>query len=256
VIRLSKILASPAEKGQPAEKEDILRQKPPSLVTIIEEAQDLPKERRGFLRPSAILGCDRQQVFRILGAPKGPQKIDNKLQRILDNGTAVHSVVQGYLARHHDWWFAPEARVYQEVGGILIKGSCDGIMVRRRDGYRFGIEIKTINHNSWLALAKPDPKHVFQASIYAVLHKVWWIVIYYWDKDKQEHKEYPVCCSKERWREVTDRVAMLRVMAEKAVQGKALSWINAKREFLPSVCLKTCDQYFCDYCDFCFYMRA
>jgi hypothetical protein len=246
--------APPEKKAETST--DILKQKPPSLLEIIEESQDIQKERRGFLRPSAILGCDRQNVFRLLRAPKSPERIDNRIQRILDNGTAVHSVVQGYLARHHDWWFAPEAKVLQEVDGTLIKGSCDGILIRRSDGYRFGIEVKTINHESWLKLTRPDPKHVFQASIYAVMNKVWWITIYYWDKDKQNHKEYPVSYDSSRWQEIKDRVKYLRGLADASVGNKPLHWPNATSASLPVFDKKQCDPNWCDYSEFCRHMGA
>ena len=157
--------------------------------------------------------------------------------RILDNGTKVHEILQSYLADHPEWWFAPESRVLVEVEGAMIRGSCDGVLIRRSDGYRVGIEIKSKAHGAFMKLTKPEPNHVMQAMIYARLQKLHWIVILYWDKDKQHMKEFPVEYDASYWRDFRARVRELKGYVD--------------RGELPKFDPDRCDPTFCQYVDHC-----
>lgn len=210
---------------------------PPSLIGIIEEVHESKTKDPNYFRPSMLPGCDRANVFHYIKAPHHPSRMGGKMQRILDNGEAVHKVVQGYLADHPGWFFAPEARVYVPVEGMLVRGSCDGVMIRRSDGYRFGIEIKTINHTSYGGVKKPLDKHVFQASIYARLMGLDWVTILYWDKDKQDLKEFPVAVSGVHYELMKARVVHLKQFVEKGT--------------LPQFDSRTCDVTFCRNVDEC-----
>src|SRR5690606_22369345 len=147
-------------------------------------------------------GCDRQNVFHFQMVKPGGQKLDGRMLRVLDNGTAVHDLVQDrYLAKHPDFWFVKEPKVTITISGAPIRGSCDGVIIRRRDMYRFGIEIKSSNHEEFMRLTKAKQMHVLQASLYMHIPDLPWITVVYWDKDKQHLKEYPVRASKEVWLE-------------------------------------------------------
>jgi hypothetical protein len=236
--------------GETQTKADLLKQKPPSLVEVTEDAMASRQDERGFLRPSSLWKCDRMCVFHLCRAPQNPQKQDARMQRILDQGTATHEVMQGYLADHPEYWFAPEARVDTVVAGVRVRGSCDGILIRRSDGYRFGIEIKTKGNDAFNKLTKPDPDHILQASLYAKLNNVWWITIIYWDKDKQFLKEYPVCYDPAVWASIEERVAAIKTMADEAL-GKGHRYTHLDHKKLPKFDPKKCDPKFCPFKTFC-----
>jgi len=211
---------------------------PPSVVGLIDDVLERRAEKVQFFRPSMIWGCDRQNVFHYpQTVPAHPQRQDPRMMRVLDNGTAVHEVIQGYLADHPEWFFAKESRVYKKVAGAWIRGSCDGVLIRRSDGYRVGIEIKTIAHAEFLKLTKPKESHVRQASIYAKLQGLHWIVVVYWDKDKQNIKDFPVEYDPELWRETKKRVRRLK------------AYVDAGK--IPKFKVDQCNPTFCQYVDFC-----
>ena len=214
-----------------------MKKRPPSIIDLIEEVNQQSTELLHFFRPSMLFGCDRANVFHYQCAPFHPQRVSPRLKRILDNGTAIHEVIQKYLSDHREWWFAPEARIYRRVAGAWIRGSCDGVLIRRSDMYRCGIEIKTINHEEFVRLAKAKPGHVDQATTYAKLMGLTWIVVVYWDKGTQNLKEFPVRVSERRWNETKERVRHLKMYVD-------------KRE-LPKFNPSTCDVTFCTFVDHC-----
>lgn len=214
-----------------------LFEEPPSTIDLIEQVLDGKRDHPRFFRPSMLFGCDRQNYFHYTHAPWHPSQLNNRLMKILDNGTAVHGVLQRYIADHPEIWFAPEARIHKVVEGALIRGSCDGIVIRRSDGYRWGIEIKTINHNDFMKLTKPKPEHVLQASLYAVMHKVHWITILYWSKDKNTLREFPVEFDASRWKETKRRIKRLK------------TYVDARE--IPEYDKRTCNLEFCSYVEWC-----
>lgn len=211
---------------------------PPSLIGIIDDLLELKTKKIPHFRPSGLFGCDRSNVFYFKQVSWHPSRQDPRMMRILDNGTAVHSVVQGYLSDHPDWFFAPEARGLLEVfPGVWLRGSCDGVLIHRRDGRRVGLELKTKGHEAFLSLTKPDPAHVSQARVYMRLMRLEWIVILYWDKDKQFLKEFPVKYDPKEWKKTKARVKHLHSFVE---SGE-----------LPEFDPKTCSPDFCQYVDVC-----
>lgn len=224
------------EVSAPSMKE-LMREEPPSLAGIIDDQLERKIQKFHFFRPSMLHGCDRANVFHYRQSPYHPSRQDPRMQRILDNGSAIHEVIQGYLADHPEWFFAKEARALVEVDGALVRGSCDGVLIRRDDGYRFGIEIKTKAHAAFMKLTKPDPWHVVQASIYARLMGLYWITIIYWDKDKQHLKEFPVEYDASRWKAIRKRVRYLKKFVDSGT--------------LPEFDATTCDPTFCQYVDYC-----
>ena len=232
-------------------EEDEVAERPPSLSELVEEGQRAAHIDRGFLRPSGIMGCDRQNVFRLLRAPESPDVLkDCRINRVLDNGTAIHAVIQKYLGALPDYWFAPESKIQVEVHGVLVRGSCAGILIRRSDCYRFGVEIKTMKHDMFVKLDKPNPDHVAQASLYAKLHGVKWITILYWDKDQQHLKEYAVQAGK-RWPDIKKRVVYLRDLAYSTVSDKELHWRNMDLSKLVAYNPDKCSPDFCAHWEFC-----
>ena len=217
--------------------ERFLTDPPPSVIGVIDQVLDGRKVDRPFFRPSMLFGCERQNVFHYGQVRQQPSQQNNQLMRILDNGTAVHEAVQSYLSNHPDLWFAKESRIMVEVEGALIRGSCDGVMVRRTDGYRWGVEIKTINAKGFKELEGPKEAHVLQASVYARLQGLWWITILYWNKDNQALKEYPVAFDPKLWDQVKERVQRLK------------AYVDAGE--IPAYDAETCSTEFCGYVEHC-----
>lgn len=212
-------------------------EEPPSVERIIDDVLESQGEDHHFFRPSMLFGCDRANVFHYTHAPSHPQRQDPRMKRILINGTLVHEALQSILANHPEYWFAPESKVHVQVGDALIRGSCDGVLIRRSDGYRWGIEIKSIKHDKFIKLTKPEKGHVFQARIYQRLQKLHWITVLYWDKDTQYLKEFNVPYDADHWGEVRGRVSELKGFIDRRV--------------LPKYDASTCDKFFCQFQDHC-----
>lgn len=214
-------------------------ERPPSLIGIIDDLLELKTRKVPHFRPSGLYGCDRSNVFYFRQVSWHPSRQDPRMMRILDNGTAVHTVVQGYLADHPEWFFASETRGLLEVfPGVWLRGSCDGVLIKREDhNVKVGLELKTKGHEAFMALTKPDPLHVLQARIYQKLMGLKWITILYWDKDKHFLKEFPVKYSAKAWKEIKARVAFLHGFVE--------------RGELPDFNPETCSPDFCQYVDVC-----
>lgn len=186
-----------------------LKQQPPSVIQIVNQVLEDESEDRHYFRPSMIMGCERQNLYWYEKSATNTTQQDPKLRLILDSGTELHRIIQAYLAKHPGFFFAPEAKVW--LPDLEVWGSCDGLLFRRKDMYRWGLEIKTTGHEKFMKITKPDPKHIRQASIYARLSGVYWITILYWDRDKQHMKEYHVHYEKSIWDdEIVRRVRRLQ----------------------------------------------
>ena len=225
------------EEGRPTETEEVV-ERPPSLVGLIDDHLEARTIKQEFFRPSMLFGCDRANVFHYKqSAPFHPQRQGPRMQRILDNGTAIHEVIQGYLSNLTEWYFVKESRVLKKVAGAWIRGSCDGVLIHRETLYKFAIEIKTISHDEFLKLTKPKPWHIRQASVYAKLQGLRFVVILYWDKNTHNLKEFTVEVDEELWKEVRGRVKKLIGFVE--------------RRELPEFNAEQCDPTFCQYVDHC-----
>lgn len=217
---------------------------PPSLVEIVESyAARQRTARTGFFRPSMLFGCDRANVFHYQMVREEEQKHDGRMVRILDTGSALHELIQDkYLSSHPDYWFVKEPKVDLVIHGARVKGSCDGVMIHRRSMYKWGIEIKTINHEEFMRLVKPKDEHVFQANIYMTLQQLKYMTIFYWDKGASHIKEFHVRRSKTLREELQERLEYLM----EYVEG----------DELPEYDKGTCNKSFCRYVRHCRKMGA
>ena len=218
------------------EAETKKRSKPPSVVRIITEAivaQELTP-RDNWFRPSMLFGCDRNNLYHYNNQSPDPPMMGIRLHLVCENGDHVHQIVQHYLGEHYKVWFAHESRVRLRILGGQIKGSCDGVLVLRKSGYRWGIEIKSINHDEFMMLAKPKRDHVEQAMVYGYIQNLDWMTILYWDKDKQFLKEFHVKVRKKRARAKLE-ARMQHLMG------------YVKSDTLPPFKKSTCNRTFCRY---------
>ncbi len=222
---------------EPEGGEDLQQSPPPSLINIIESVHDSSKIHYNYFRPSMVFGCARANVFHYTHQPSHPSQQDNRLLRILDNGTAIHSVIQGYISNHPDIWFAPESKVLATIGGALVRGSCDGVLIRREDNYRWGLEFKTMADKSFAKLTRPMERHVLQACLYAKMQRLYWVTILYWNKNTQHLKEFHIKYQPERWKEMKARIKELKGYVD--------------RGEVPEYDKSTCDTAFCRTVEHC-----
>ena len=216
------------------------KQPPPSVTSLIDQVLDKrDQEWPAYLRPSMVFDCDRKNVYHYQGAPQSPTSYGAKLSRILDTGTAIHKMLQDYLAEHEAIFFVPEVKVSAVLGrnNVRVQGSCDGLIIRRSDGHRSALEIKTISPKGFEALKAPVAKHIGQAMIYAKLMGVHFITFLYFCKGSQAFKEYQVPADDSRWQAFVERVEILKDYVD---EGK-----------LPVYEKKSCDTSFCRFVGQC-----
>lgn len=181
---------------------------PPSVAHIINEVLEGKNKQVSFFRPSMVSSCVRANVFHYQKAPTSLPNTSPMLHRILDTGTALHTVLQDYLSEHPDVFFSPEVKVYDP--DLCVKGSCDGILTERTTGYRWALEIKTIGDSGFKALTKPKPEHVQQATIYMALTGVRWVSFIYLNKNNQDIREFITAFDDEVWDVVQDRLRFFK----------------------------------------------
>lgn len=216
------------------------KQPPPSVVSLIDQVLDKREHLHPpFFRPSMVFDCDRKNVYHYLQVKQEGTSYGAKLQRILDTGTKLHELLQGYLAQHEGIFFVPEVKVSATLGerNAFIQGSCDGLIIRRSDGHKSVLEIKTIAPKSFETLKAPIPKHIGQAMIYARLLGVYYVTFLYFDKGGQAFKEFVVPADDARWDAFVERLDHLKDFADK---GK-----------LPMYNKSTCSTDFCRYVEQC-----
>lgn len=114
----------------------------------------------GWNSPSSLGGCKRLRYFQRKKMKPDYANPSGRLQRIFDNGTAVHERLQRYLLRH-SILLLDEAPLYNPIYNIL--GTTDGLLLV--DNSIVVLEIKSINSYGF-KLNKPLQKHLEQASIY------------------------------------------------------------------------------------------
>lgn len=190
-----------------------LQTRPPSMITAIQQVLDSKRKDPPYFRPSGFGGCRRSQIFFYCKEHQEPSQPDDTLSMILETGTALHPMVQKWLASHPGIFFTPEVPVWNPE--LEIRGSSDGLCSFRTadkygSTYRWGFELKTIGPAGFEALTKPKPEHVVQASIYAKLMGVWWITIVYYCKGTSKLKEFHVQFDPNVWEQVKARVAELK----------------------------------------------
>lgn len=242
-------------KAAPIRKNDIVQsqelidfmgvpfpEEPPSTVDIIESVLVAETEETHFLAPSGLFKCPRACVFQYRNAHRGRAPISPKLNRIMDEGNHVHSILQRYLGNErHKYWFIPEAKNFCVIDGVNVSGSCDGILIRRSDGYRWAIEIKSISDNGWEKLkTSPESEHAKQGTLYAMSQKIWWVTILYWNKNSQELREYPIPVTNTRYEKIKARIAALKPYV-----------LDPKGKSLPQFVQSQCNTMFCKFIKVC-----
>jgi CRISPR/Cas system-associated exonuclease Cas4 (RecB family) len=132
-----------------------------------------------------------------------------RLQRVADNGHAVHSRIQAYL-KESGILVDAEVPVHDEKYEIC--GHCDGIIrghVTKDDNLGV-LEIKSINETGFRSLYKPKPEHVGQISLYMFLLDLKWGCLLYENKNDQRLTEFLVNYDKRNVLPLLDRIKFVR----------------------------------------------
>lgn len=111
--------------------------------------------------PSQVFKCKRALYYGRTGA-ESDGFIDARLQRIFDNGTAMHIRIQNYLKKEGMLVMDECPCIDAEAN---IQGHTDGILKITEQEYAI-LELKSINSGSYSKLKKPKDEHIAQAMIY------------------------------------------------------------------------------------------
>lgn len=136
-----------------------------SLEQGILDANVVKQESPTMFRASSIGGCDRKQVYKLLGIEEDDISTDSFM--IMNVGTIYHTLIQGYLK---DCLESLEERVYFHPE--LLSGSYDGILKGELfpDGKRRLLEVKTTGYEHYERLCKMPKmlsnKYKIQATMY------------------------------------------------------------------------------------------
>lgn len=165
------------------------------------------ERRTDKVHPSSIAtDCSRKVYYDLTKAPVTNIKVVPKqLQRIFDVGHFYHSYIQARLYETK-LLQAMEVPVISEE--YFISGKADGVL--KWHGQEVIVEIKTINSFGFGALKAPTESHYIQASIYAELLGVDYILFLYINKDTSGIKEYYVKKSEAFIEEAFDKIADIK----------------------------------------------
>ena len=192
---------------------------------------------KSYFRPSSMGRCHRQGAYHYLRTPKTSGFIDERLQRILDNGSAIHAILQDqYLRRSLNFYVAHEVEAWDRE--LEVFGHIDSVFLGRTWEHEpFMVEYKSINSNGYKRLVKPMKPHVMQANIYMRILKLRYCFIVYWNKDTQHLREFLIEANDEVIHDVRKWIGQVQRYLKK---GK-----------LPPYRKSTCDETLCPYVPQC-----
>lgn len=173
------------------------------------------------------MGCARKLFYAYTGE-KSEGAWETRMRRRLDEGTAVHALVQTYL---HEFarenadtdHFESETVVSPDTNDVAdrydLSGHADGIytLTTSKGKLRFGLEIKTIATDGFKSLNGPHPEHIIQGTIYQKCLDLPIMLFLYWNVNDCQLAEYVQVFDEARWEAVVEKVDFVR---EKALAGQ------------------------------------
>lgn len=169
------------------------------------------------------MGCGRKLFYAYTGV-ESAGAWEPRLRRRLDEGTAVHALVQTYL---HEFarenadtdHFESEVRVSPDTNEVAdrydLSGHADGIytVVTPKGKLRFGLEIKSISMDGFKATSGPHPEHLIQGTIYQKCLDLPLMLFLYWNVNDCQVAEYIQVFDEARWEAVVAKVDYVRSKA-------------------------------------------
>lgn len=157
------------------------------------------RDREGHLSASSLYTCQRQQVYRVTRAPAEERHISSRLAAIFQDGHYRHLRWQANLISCGAM-LEGESPASQETGGVMLRGTLDGMGDPRiNGGEAFGIEIKGANNFTFKRVVdtgKPTGEHLQQVYSYMVMSGLKVFSVIYDNKETQDYYECVV-----RWDE-------------------------------------------------------
>jgi len=235
-----------------------------------EQQKRYEEGRIGKFYPSSVGQCKRKVVYQMMGYPGKPIPGRNLL--VLDNGTYFHERMERYF-EEMGLLIAPELKLVNEE--LRISGRSDAIIWNFLKGnrqppkedpiitlYRPGkdggpdelvykgpasdvliVEFKSIksrSYHEYLPKTKPKREHEMQLQLYFYLTGIREGLVYYENKDTQEHKYYHVTYNQQL---VDEIIADIRFILKHVDEGTL-----PEREFPPT----SFECRYCDYRDICY----
>lgn len=181
--------------------------------------------RTGKFYPSSVGQCKRKIAYQMLGYPGKP--VPGQSLLVMDNGTYFHHRMEDLFERM-GILIAPELKLYNEE--LRISGRSDAIIwnFMKKEGVPYQsdeiirlyqpsedgdklvyegpasdvmiVEFKSIkskNYEKYLPKTKPKREHEMQLQLYFYLTGIREGLVYYENKDTQEHKYYHVTYNQE-----------------------------------------------------------
>ncbi len=178
------------------------------LIDTYYEAQNKKPDKgrkKGVVSPSGMTKCRRLQQFKLLCVPVGSVNIRPQMRRIWDNGHSSesrmrHALMEG--AKMVGGSFSPKG-VNMSVPEFLIAGEADGVLETPPDN-KYIVDFKTRNRKGFEALLRPSREYVWQAHAYMKGLQIPQYIVYYENKDSQNHKEFFLRFSEKVWTEIRE----------------------------------------------------
>lgn len=166
------------------------------------------------------MGCARKLHYAYL-ASKSEGAWEPRMRRRLDEGTAVHALLQSYLscfARDHadTDHFEYEVKISPDTNEVAdqydLSGHVDGVylVTTPKGSVRFGVEFKTINDGGFKATSGPHAEHLIQGTIYQKCLDLPLMVFLYWNVNDGSVAEYVQQFDVTRWDSIVDKVNLVR----------------------------------------------
>lgn len=182
------------------------------------------------IKPSSLGGCMRQQWLILIGADMDVGKLeDANMVTIQQSGNDRHKRLQFACQDAHNFgvdleWLDP-AKEVEKANSMGIKTH-----IKRRDGYellcynedyntsfkcdgiinykstKMILEIKTEDMYKWDARVTVEPKHEFQAYLYALCFGIYHVMFLYEDRNLTRRKAYHVEVEQAQLAPVKERI--------------------------------------------------
>lgn len=152
-------------------------------------------ERTGRIHPSQIHDpCPRKVVLELLRViPEVAPKADVLSQRIFDTGHMYHTLFQWYSAKMVQFGILKACSIEQSVVAeeLMISGRAD-LEFTPLEFEDYIIDFKTIKHERYNKLRKPESKDITQLQLYMDIRKKKRGLLFYHNKNTHVEKEFEV----------------------------------------------------------------
>lgn len=177
------------------------------LIDLYYEEQNKKTDKgrkKGVISPSGTTKCRRYQQFKLLCVPVARVNVRPQMRRIWDNGHSSEARMRHALMKGAEMVggsFSSKG-VNMAIAKLLVAGEADGILTLKHG--KWIVDFKTRNRKGFEALLRPSREYIWQAHAYMKGLRIPQYLLYYENKDSQNHKEYTIKFSKKVWAEMME----------------------------------------------------